>query len=176
MSGLTSPSPGVDRRTAALGGLFAALMVGMGMLLLRYTLQVRSVPERLMEWLLLFLPPGVFEATLQRFGFDAKRYALDAAVLLNIPLFGLFGYWLLRRRSSWLTLAAVGVGLWLLVMLVIMPVTSAGFFGSALLEGQRGVIGGYLAVALTYAAALGAVRWWLVEREPADPWEAPPPA
>ena len=181
MSRLTSILPserpdGADQRTAMVGGVFAALLLSLGMLLLRYTLQVRSVPERVMEWLLLFLPPGLFEATLQRFGFDAKRYALDAAVVINVALFGVFGYWLLRRGSSWLTLAGVGVGLWLAVMLVVMPATSAGIFGSALLDGQRGVIGGYLAVALTYAAALGAVRWWLVEREPADPWTARPPA
>jgi hypothetical protein len=34
---------------------------------------VRSLPERLLEWLLLFVPLDVFESLLQRFGFDAKR-------------------------------------------------------------------------------------------------------
>jgi DMSO/TMAO reductase YedYZ molybdopterin-dependent catalytic subunit len=165
--------PGADHRTAVLGGVFAALLLSLGMLLLRYTLQVRSVPERVIEWLLLFVPPGLFEATLQRFGFDAKRYALDLAILLNVVLFGLLGYWLLRRGSSWPTLAGAGVGLWLVVMLVIMPVTSAGVFGSALLEGQREVVGGYLAVALTYSAALTGVRVWLLSRTEGDAWGLP---
>jgi DMSO/TMAO reductase YedYZ molybdopterin-dependent catalytic subunit len=178
MSRLTSILPGerpagADHRTAILGGVFAALVLSLGMLLLRYALQVRSVPERVIEWLLLFLPPGLFEATLQRFGFDAKRYALDVAVLLNVALMGLLGYWLLRRGTSWLTLAGVGLGLWLLVMLFIMPLTSAGVFGSALLEGQRGVVGGYLAVALTYVAAVGAVRLWVVSRSEAESWGPP---
>jgi DMSO/TMAO reductase YedYZ molybdopterin-dependent catalytic subunit len=176
MPGLTSRQPSADRRTALLGGLFGALVASTGMLLLRYTLQVRSVPERMMEWALLFLPPGLFEATLQRFGFDAKRYALNAAVLVEIALFGGLGYSLLRRGASWLTMTLVGLVLWLAVMVVIMPLTSAGFFGAGLLEGQREVVGGYLAVSLTYIAALGLVRLWLDWRAEPDPWASSQPA
>src|SRR5690348_8063678 len=106
--------------TAAVGGVLAAVLASAGMLLLRGTLQVRSVPERLMEWLLLFVPPGLFEAALQRFSVDAKRYALAAAVAVSVGLLGLLGYRLLRRGTSWLGLAATGLGLWLVVMLVIM--------------------------------------------------------
>src|SRR5678816_2546798 len=58
------------------GGIAAAVLSGLCMLLLRSTLQVRSAPERIMEWLLLFIPLDVFESALQRFGFSAKRYAL----------------------------------------------------------------------------------------------------
>ena len=60
---------------ALLGGLAAALTAGAAMAVLRTTLQVRTIPERVMEWALLFVPPELFEAGLQRFGFEAKRYA-----------------------------------------------------------------------------------------------------
>ena len=157
---LSGKPAGCGHLTAAFGGILAGLLASAGTLLLRATLQVRSVPERLMEWLLLFVPPGVFEAALQRFSVDAKRYALAAAVVVSVGLLGLLGYALLRRGTSFLGLAAIGVGLWLLVMLVIMPLTSAGAFAADLLQGQPAVVGGYLAVALTFVAALAAVSAW----------------
>src|SRR5919198_1339632 len=61
-----------------LAGMAAAAGAAASMALLRWTLQVRTVPERLLEAALLVAPPGLFEAALQRFGFDAKRYALAA--------------------------------------------------------------------------------------------------
>ncbi|HET6315113.1 MAG TPA: hypothetical protein VFG86_01550, partial [Chloroflexota bacterium] len=69
-----------------LGGFAAAIATGMGMWLLRSTLQVRTVPERLLEWVLLFVPLDVFEATLQRFGFSAKRYALFLGIVIMLGL------------------------------------------------------------------------------------------
>ena len=68
------------------GASLAALTVGLGMLVLRSALGVRSIPERLMEWLLLFIPSAVFESIIRRFGFDAKRYGLAAAILLLLGL------------------------------------------------------------------------------------------
>jgi DMSO/TMAO reductase YedYZ molybdopterin-dependent catalytic subunit len=141
------------------------------MLVLRSTLQVRSAPERLIEWLLLFVPPALFEATLQRFGFDAKRYGLNAAVLLTVGLLALLGYKLLRQGWSPLGLGGAGVALWLFAMVVVMPLTSAGFFAADLLDGKRAVIGGYLAVALTYSAVLGLAHIWA--RKQATEWDGP---
>src|SRR5438093_6032361 len=54
--------PARDSLAVWAGGGAAALAAWAGMTLLRYTLQVRSVPERLMEWLLVFVPLDVFEA------------------------------------------------------------------------------------------------------------------
>src|SRR5204863_4417324 len=62
------------------GGAAAAIAAGVAMGILRWTLVVRTIPERMLEWSLLFIPPDQFEAALLRFGFDAKRYALYAAV------------------------------------------------------------------------------------------------
>src|SRR5690242_19581180 len=110
------------------------------MLVLRSSIEVRSIPERLMEWLLLFIPPGLFESMLQRFGFDAKRYGLDAAILVVLIGLGWLGYEALFRRWPLLSLATIGPALWLVIMLVIMPLTSAGLFASALVEGATATI------------------------------------
>jgi hypothetical protein len=64
------------------------------MLATRYAFQVRTVPERVMEWLLLFVPLDVFEAGIRRFVFDAKRYTLAAAFV------GIRSWWWLGSARS----------------------------------------------------------------------------
>src|ERR687894_789464 len=76
---------------ALLGGAVAACATGGLMVVLRNVAQVRSVPERLMEAMLLFIPPAAFEAGLQRFGFDAKRYGLIAAAIGMLAILTVFG-------------------------------------------------------------------------------------
>jgi LPXTG-site transpeptidase (sortase) family protein len=73
------------------------------MALLRWTLQVRSVPERLLEWVLLLVPPSLFEAGLRRFGFDAKRYTLDGTIFVTLAALAALGAFALRRGwpSCW---------------------------------------------------------------------------
>jgi DMSO/TMAO reductase YedYZ molybdopterin-dependent catalytic subunit len=44
---------------------------------------------------------------------------------------------------------------------VVMPLTSAGFFATALLDGTAAAILGYLAISLSYAAVLAGVRVWM---------------
>src|SRR5438045_3397641 len=102
------------------------------MVLLRSTASVRSIPERMMEWLLLFVPTSVFESLLRTFGFDAKRYGLDAAILVMLVLVGALGYYVLRRGWSILHVVLLGPAVWLVIMLGVMPLTSAGVFGTAL--------------------------------------------
>src|SRR5213593_4341643 len=125
---------------------------------LRSTLQVRSVPERLIEWILIYVPIDTVAGGIQRFGFDAKRYALWSAIFVTLAV--LAGLGMLALRGWWSNRAnlALGVGLWLFTMVVVMPLTDAGLFAVALADGARAVVLGYLAVALTYAAALVAAR------------------
>ncbi len=124
------------------------------MAFLRFTLQVRSVPERIMEWVLIFIPLDLFEAGLRRFGFDAKRYALYGAIVATLICLALLGSAVLRRCWSPRAILALGGGLWLFVMMVVMPLTSAGFFALSLIDGTKAAAGGYFAVALTYATVL----------------------
>jgi len=140
-----------------LGGVAAAVGAGATMALLRWTLQVRTVPERLLEWGLLLISPGVFEVSLQRFGFDTKRYALYVAVFATLMMLAAVGALALGRGWSGRALLMLGIGLWLVVMLVIMPLTGAGWFASELVDGTWSAILGHLAVALAYAGCLGLV-------------------
>ena len=68
------------------GGFAAAAAAGLVMWLLRTTVQVRSIPERVLEWLLLFVPLELFESALQQFGFSAKVYALYLGILIMLAL------------------------------------------------------------------------------------------
>src|SRR5438045_3774717 len=54
---LAPTSIGNSARTPLVGGILASLALGLGMLLLRSTAGVRSIPERLLEWMLLLMPP-----------------------------------------------------------------------------------------------------------------------
>src|SRR5437763_11796039 len=92
------------------GGLFAAVVAAASMAFLRSVLQVRTIPERVMEWVLLFIPPDVFEAGIRRFGFDAKRYALYGAMVGMVLLLTALGALALRRRWPSRALLAVGLG------------------------------------------------------------------
>jgi hypothetical protein len=136
------------------GGLAAAGVAWTGMRLLRSTLQVRTVPERLAEWALLFVPLDLFEAGLLRFGFAAKEYALGGAIAVTLVLLAGLGILALGRRWAGPALAGLGAALWLLTMAVIMPLTGAGFFATGLVRGTGAAVGGYLAVALAYACTL----------------------
>src|SRR5215212_6960748 len=125
------------------GGLSAAMAAVLGMVLVRWALLVRTVPERVMEWVLLFVPLDLFQAGIIRFGFDAKRYALYASFAATLALLAALGAFVLWRRSSIGAIVATGVGLWLFIMLVILPLTGAGVFALGLLDGTRANIGGY---------------------------------
>jgi DMSO/TMAO reductase YedYZ molybdopterin-dependent catalytic subunit len=163
----TAGSP--DLPVALAGGAAAAVAAGLVMALLRWTLVVRTIPERVIEWLLLFVPPDQFEAALQRFGFDAKRYALYAAIAGTLLLLAALGAFALRRRWPTWAILGLGLGLWLFTMVVIMPLTDAGWFAIGLIDGTRAAVGGHLAVALTYAATLSIAAALLMRREhPAD--------
>jgi DMSO/TMAO reductase YedYZ molybdopterin-dependent catalytic subunit len=152
------------RTAAAVCAVVAALVGGGGMLLLRSSLQVRSVPERLMEWGLLFVPPGAVESGLQLMGFEAKRFALYLAIAVVLGLWAWLGYSVLRQRWPVRTIGLLGVAVWLVVMLGIMPLTSAGIFALDLRDGSAAAIGGYLAIGLSYAAVLALFRNW--KRQP----------
>src|SRR4051794_4151555 len=96
---------------SVLGGVTAAAVACGAMVLLRWTLQLRSLPERLMEWLLLFIPLDLFEAGLQQFGFEAKRWVLYAAIAGMFGLLAGLGAIALWRRWSLPALLGLGLGL-----------------------------------------------------------------
>jgi DMSO/TMAO reductase YedYZ molybdopterin-dependent catalytic subunit len=135
----------------------AALAAVAAMLLQAYmrdSWQIRTLPERVMEWLLVFVPLAWFEAVLQRFGSDAKQGALAGSMIGMVALLIGIGFASLRRPiGGWGRLAVAGA-LWLIVMLVVMPMTGAGLFASRLMQSPLLVNAGYLLVFLGYGVVL----------------------
>ena len=121
---------------------------------LRDTWQIRTLPERVEEWLLLFVPLDLFERGLQQLGSDAKEVALFGTVVGMAAL--LFGLGVLALRAAWTSwwLLGLGVGMWLVAMAIVMPVTGAGFFATGLLIAPLLVNAGYLVVFSSYACVL----------------------
>lgn len=152
--------------TSANASLLAvALMLGA-----RAAWQLRSLPERLMEASLRLVTPDQFEATVDRFGPSGKDYALDAATVafvLALILLGVAALRLLRRPSGFLVL---GVALWLVAMVVVMPLTDGGLFAAHLLSNPLLTNATYLGIGLGYATTL------LLGRFAFNQWsEAAPP-
>src|SRR5437588_8010056 len=98
--------------------------------LVRDIWQVRTLPERVMEWLLLFVPLDAFERGLAQLGSDAKEVALTGTVVGMVGLLVAIGAPVLHAGWSGWRVLAIGPGLWLLTMLVVMPVTGAGLFAT----------------------------------------------
>jgi DMSO/TMAO reductase YedYZ molybdopterin-dependent catalytic subunit len=151
-----------------LSAVLAAVAAGAVVYVLRFTAQVRSVPERLLEWMLILVPPQAFETALMRFGFDTKRYALWGASLGLLALMATVGYVALSRRWSVLRLLGLGAGVWLLMMLFILPLTAAGVFATELIDGAWATVLAYLAASMAYASVLAVARLGidLAERRP----------
>jgi DMSO/TMAO reductase YedYZ molybdopterin-dependent catalytic subunit len=139
---------------AVMGGVAAAASAAVGMTFLRGALAVRTVPERVMEWVLIFIPIEFFGYVIQRFGFDAKRYALYGSTVGMLVVLAMLGALALRGRWSVGAIFVLALALWLFVMVVIMPLTDAGFFAVDLVDGTAAAIIGHLAVALSYATML----------------------
>jgi DMSO/TMAO reductase YedYZ molybdopterin-dependent catalytic subunit len=122
--------------------------------LLRGVWQIRTLPERVMEWLLLYVPLDLFEKGLAQLGADAKEVALIGAQIGMAVVLALIG--VLSIRAGWrgASLLALGVVMWLITMTVVMPVTGAGLFATGLLIAPVLTNAGYLLVFLGYASVL----------------------
>jgi DMSO/TMAO reductase YedYZ molybdopterin-dependent catalytic subunit len=119
-----------------------------------------------MEWLLLFIPLDLFEQGLAHFGADAKELALTGTQVGMVVVLFAVGALVLRAGWTGWRLIALGVGLWLFTMVVVMPVTGAGFFATALLLNPVLTDAGYLLVFLGYAALLVLARVVSVRPKP----------
>ena len=122
---LTVPAP-VSRpgwpTSLAIGGT-ATVAAMATMFWLRTAYQIRTLPERVMEWVLLFVSPDALEQGLAQFGAQAKVYALYVAVAGMAAILLATGAVLIRYgRSPWAELA-VGPALYLVAMGGIMPIT-----------------------------------------------------
>lgn len=137
-----------------LTGLAAGLAVLALMLWARQAFQIRTLPERIMESVLLLVPPAQFEGAIERYGPAAKDYALygaEAGMVVALALIGAAAG-LTLRRPAWPL--AMGTALYLLAMAVLFPLTGAGFFATELLQNPLLINVVYLGIGLTYASIL----------------------
>ncbi|MBV9354035.1 MAG: molybdopterin-dependent oxidoreductase [Chloroflexi bacterium] len=116
--------------------------------------QVRTLPERVMEWLLIFVPLDLFEAGLARLGADAKDVALVGFMIGMAVVLFLIALVALRLAPSTWWLLAVAPLLWLLTMLLVLPITGAGVFGSQLLVSPLLTDASYAMVFFGYSTTL----------------------
>jgi DMSO/TMAO reductase YedYZ molybdopterin-dependent catalytic subunit len=162
-------------------GWLAALLVGciasgVALLLqniLRSAWQIRTLPERIMEWLLLFVPLDLFEKGLQQLGTDAKEVALAGTFVGMAVVLLAIGALVLRAGWPGWWLLGLGSAMWLFSMIVIMPITGAGLFGSGLLISPTLTSAGYLLVFLGYASVLVGGKLLLRQRALPGPRQQP---
>src|SRR5690349_3120703 len=100
----------------------------------RAAFQVRTLPERVMEWILLYVPLDQFEFGIRTFGPHAKVYALYTGVVVMIGALLALGALALRRRWTGPAILGFGLSLYLVSMGVLMPLTGAGLFATALFQ------------------------------------------
>src|SRR5207248_1471973 len=87
--------------------------------------------------------------------------------LISLALLAFVGALVLRRGWSRPVVAALGPALWLFAMVVLMPLTSAGFFARDLVGGALPTALGYLAACLAFGAVLALFVPEAVEPRPA---------
>jgi DMSO/TMAO reductase YedYZ molybdopterin-dependent catalytic subunit len=149
-------SPGARALSAwvAVGVASAATLVALVIQqIVRNAWQVRSLPERTMESLLVLVPLDVFESGLERFGANAKDIALVGTYVGMALLLLALGWLVVRNGNAWLALA-LGLVLWLVAMLVALPLTGAGAFGTLLLAPPVFTDAAFACAFAAYAAVL----------------------
>ena len=126
----------IDRRTAATrgfgwGALAGLVLVG-GMYLASAVLGLRPLPQALNEPLLSIMPGVVFGFlidTLQHAGKVLEELGLIIAMVVALGVLGAtWAVTALRWRFAHSALVFAGVG-WLVVVLVLLPISGAGFLG-----------------------------------------------
>src|ERR1051326_5428559 len=93
----------------AAGASLVAMLVQQAV---RNSWQVRTLPERVMESLLVLIPLDLFERGLQQFGANAKDIALVGTYVGMALLLLVCGWLMLGGRNAWLCLL-LGLALWL---------------------------------------------------------------
>jgi DMSO/TMAO reductase YedYZ molybdopterin-dependent catalytic subunit len=157
-AGEATVSRRVDWPTALLGAALATGAALAAMFWTRSAFQIRTLPERVMEWALLFVSPDQFESGLRTFGAEAKVYALYGAVAGLAAVLLVLGALVVRSTRAPAVAWTVAALLWLFAMGVVMPVTAGGLFGRDLPQDPLLVNVAYAVIALVYVTVLLGAR------------------
>src|SRR5689334_16871329 len=159
--------PGPSGWLIALGGSLLATLLATGLMFwARDHFQVRTLPERMLEFVLLFVTPENFEKGLAALGKEAKVVGLYVATAIMSLILVSLGLVAVGRRWSPLAVATLAPLLYLVAMAGVMPLTGGGLFASAPFQNTALVNAVYAAVALTYAAVLLPLRGLLPAAAP----------
>src|SRR5579859_2122266 len=152
---------------AVLFGIPASTVAILLMFWARSAYQIRTLPERMMEWALQFVPTAAFEQGIQTFGTGAKELALIgnyvgfAITLIVIAALAL--------RTGPRAFVVVAIATWLLAMAIVMPITGAGFFASDLPQDVWLTNASYLAVAAAFGTVLALTHALVVAPRSLEP-------
>ena len=143
---------------AVAAGLASGAAIGL-MYWARLALQLRTLPERLMETFLLVIPPDQFEAAIEKFGPMAKDFALIGSYVVTFLVLVAVALVALRFVRPGATLLLLAPLLWFIAMAGIFPATGGGFFATALpLDPPVLTNTVYAGIGLAYASLLLAAR------------------
>jgi DMSO/TMAO reductase YedYZ molybdopterin-dependent catalytic subunit len=158
------------RRGLLAGAVAGAVMVAL-MYVLASLLGLRPLPQLLQQPILQVMPGAVFGFlidTLQHAGKVTEEAGLIVAMLVGLSVLGGAYGWLRRRYDvGRLAMAVAGFG-WLVVNLVLLPISGDGFLGSA--EGPVAwLLWGLLFVVYSVVLEAGYNSWFAPLPEAADP-------
>jgi len=151
-------------RIGFLAGLLAGAIASGVMLFISVTWNGVSLPDVFGSELTALMPPALFESLHQLIGTDAKTilfYGILVGQCLVFALSGAIYYRILKRRVEhirWYHGLILAVILWLLVGILLLPLTNGGFFGSNLDAGigasalSLGIVGVVFGMLFVYIA------------------------
>ncbi|MSQ11313.1 MAG: hypothetical protein EXR48_01225 [Dehalococcoidia bacterium] len=161
----------LDRGLGA--GLLAGLTAALGMMALRFAVGAPSLQELISEKLLAYLSPQAFEFLLEQFWSLGKTFAVlgvTAALTASGGVLGLAYGWSRDRLPPWvpvsggarlLTGLSLGLILWALTSMVLVPLLGGGVWGNKVPGGA----GGFSLVTFLSTGLYGVLLVWLMPKK-----------
>ncbi|MGE3271210.1 MAG: molybdopterin-dependent oxidoreductase [Chloroflexota bacterium] len=138
----------VMQRRGFLAGVGAALFMTAAMVALRYTSGIPSLPEILGEAIIGLMPAPIFSYLLDNLRTAAKPILYVGIFLGMLGVGGLLGRGFAWGDLTWRRTLKLGVIVWAVFGLVLMPLLGVGFFGT-------GVRAGTVTLAIQQAITVG---------------------
>ncbi|MCL5256506.1 MAG: molybdopterin-dependent oxidoreductase [Chloroflexi bacterium] len=175
-------------RLGFLAGILAGIVMTALMILFSLVFGAATLPDVISSAVLQFTPTNIQDALLSTLGANLKPTFFTLLLVGQIIIAGLFGILYAAlfparpagsrlaaeyeeyRQVSWRSGTLFSILIWLFTMLIMLPVTGVGFFGSALAGGAGLISLTYLAFHLSYGITLGYLMGRLVSTpEPQRP-------
>ncbi len=150
----------LERRWRFGAGLFGGLVAGLTVVGLKLAFGLVTLADLLIDRILFFVPLDLFSLGLSLLEGWAKVVFYVGVLFVLAAVGGLVGL-IIGPVGSFAGGLGIGLGAWLILGVVGLPLLGAGFFGSGLTGGPVAVGAGLLATCLAYGLGL-ALAWRLV--------------